>query len=66
MNRFRDILLALAGVDALGKLSEPFYRLHPLKGDRKDQWAVTVSRMSRIVFRVEGNDVLDVDLMDYH
>ncbi len=66
MNRIRDILLALDGADALGELSEPFYRLHPLKGNRKGQWAVAVSRMWRIVFRVEGNDVLDVDLTDYH
>lgn len=66
VNRIRDILLALDGADALGELSEPFYRLHPLKGDRKGQWAVNVSRMWRIVFRVEGDDVLDVDLTDYH
>ena len=66
VNRIRDILLALDGADALNELSEPFYRLHPLKGDRKGQWAVTVSRMWRIVFRIEGGDVLDVDLTDYH
>lgn len=66
VNRIRDILSALDGADALGELSEPFCRLHPLKGDRKGEWAVTVSRMWRIVFRVEGDDVLDVDLMDHH
>ena len=33
---------------------------------RKGQWAVTVSRMWRIVFRIEGGHVLDVDLTDYH
>ena len=66
VNRIRDILLALDGADALNELSEPFYRLHPLKGDRKGQWAVTVSRMWRIAFRIEGDDVLDVDLTDYH
>lgn len=66
MNRIQNILLALDGADALGELSEPFYRPHPLKGDRKGQWALTVSRMWRIVFRVEGDDVLDVDLKDYH
>ena len=37
-----------------------------MKGDRKGQWAVAVSRMWRIVFRIEGGDALDVDLTDYH
>ena len=66
VNRIRAILLALDGAESLEELSEPFYRLHPLKGNRKGQWAVTVSRMWRIVFRVEGGHVLDVDLTDYH
>ena len=61
-----DILLALDGADAPDELSEPFERLHPLKGDRKGQWAVAVSRMLRIVFRIVGGDVLDVDLTDCH
>ena len=66
VNRIRAILLALDGADTLDELFEPFYRLRPLKGDRKGQWAVTVSRMWRIVLRVEGGHVLDVDLTDYH
>ena len=66
IDRIRNILLALDGADALSELSEPFYRLHPLKGARKGQWAVRVSRLWRIVFRVEDGHVLDVDLTDYH
>jgi proteic killer suppression protein len=44
----------------------PSYRLHPLKGDRKGQWAVTVRANWRIVFRFENGDVHDVDFVDYH
>jgi proteic killer suppression protein len=44
----------------------PGWRLHPLKGDRSGQWSVTVSGNLRIVFRFEGKDVFDVDLVDYH
>ena len=29
-------------------------------------WAVTVSRNWRVVFRFEGGDATDVDLIDYH
>ena len=44
----------------------PGFRLHPLKGDLADRWAVSVSGNWRIVFRFEGRDVTDVDLVDYH
>jgi toxin HigB-1 len=44
----------------------PGYRLHPLKGDLAGYWSVTVSGNWRIVFRFEGANVRDVDLVDYH
>jgi proteic killer suppression protein len=44
----------------------PGLRLHPLTGNLNGFWSVTVSANWRIVFRFEGIDVLDVDLMDYH
>lgn len=47
-------------------LDLPRYRLHPLKGDLKGLWAVTVRANWRIVFRFEEADVFDVELIDYH
>lgn len=44
----------------------PGWRLHPLKGDRAGQWSVTVTGNLRIVFRFEGKNAFDVDLVDYH
>ncbi len=44
----------------------PGLRLHPLKGDLRGLWAVTVRANWRIVWRFEGLDVVDVDLIDYH
>jgi len=44
----------------------PGYRLHPLKGDLKGFWSVTVRANWRIVFRFEGTDALDVELTDYY
>ncbi len=44
----------------------PGFRLHPLRGDLAGHWAVSVSGNWRIVFRFEGRDVKDVDLVDYH
>lgn len=44
----------------------PHYRLHALKGDRKGYWSVTVKTNWRIIFHFEGEDVYDVELIDYH
>ena len=63
------ISLALADLDAAGKPSDldlPGYRLHPLRGDLKGFWSISISANWRIVFRFEQGDVFDVDLVDYH
>jgi proteic killer suppression protein len=62
------IALALADLDDASKpqdLDIPGYRLHPLKGDMKGYWSIWVSANWRIVFRFEGGDAYDVDLVDY-
>ena len=47
-------------------LDLPGYRLHPLKGDLKGFWAVTVQANWRVVFRLENGQVFEVDYTDYH
>jgi toxin HigB-1 len=47
-------------------MNNPGYGLHPLKGDRKGQWAVWVSGNWRLVFAFDGEDATDLDLIDYH
>ena len=44
----------------------PGYRSHPLKGDRKGTYAVSVSGNWRMTFRFVGEDASDIDLEDYH
>lgn len=44
----------------------PHYRLHALKGDRKGYWSLTVKTNWRLIFHFEGEDVYDVELIDYH
>ena len=63
------ITLALADLDVASKPSDvdlPGYRLHPLRGDRKGSWSISISGNWRITFRFEDGDVYDVDLVDYH
>lgn len=47
-------------------MAAPGFQLHPLKGDRKGFWAVTVRANWRIVFKIEEGHACDVDLIDYH
>jgi len=44
----------------------PGFRLHPLKGKRKGQWAVSVSGNWRLLFEFDGENATNVDLVDYH
>ncbi len=44
----------------------PGLRLHPLKGELKGHYAVTVSGNWRLTFRFEDGHVADVDYVDYH
>lgn len=39
---------------------------HPLKGNLKEFYSVHVNGNWTIIFRFEQNEVLDVDLVDYH
>jgi toxin HigB-1 len=64
--RIRRILTVLDAASTIDGIALPGFRLHPLKGDRKGLWSVTVSGNWRVVFRFEGGDVFDVDLVDYH
>jgi proteic killer suppression protein len=64
--KLRDIL---ARLDAAGDISDmdlPGFRLHPLKGEFRGFWAVTVRANWRVIFRMANRDVQDVDYVDYH
>ena len=63
------ITLALADLDAANKPSDlnlPGYRLHPLRGDQRGVWSISISGNWRLTFRFEDGDAYDVDLLDYH
>jgi toxin HigB-1 len=66
VDRLRLILSALDQAGEVQDMNQPAFRLHPLKGDRKGVWAVTVRANWRVTFRFEGGDAYDVDLEDYH
>ncbi len=60
------ILSVLDAANVPEALDLPRYRLHPLKGDLKGLWSVTVWANWRIIFRFEKGDAYEVELTDYH
>lgn len=44
----------------------PGFKFHTLKGDRKGEFAVSVSGNWRITFEFDGQDAVNVNLEDYH
>ena len=62
-----DLLLALNVAKALTDLSPlKSVGLHKLKGERKNQWAMTVNARWRICFEFRKGDAYDVEIIDYH
>jgi proteic killer suppression protein len=66
IERIENILLLLNRAETPEDMDLPGLRLHPLKGERKGQWAITVRANWRITFRFEDGAVYDVDFVDYH
>lgn len=69
VDKLSKLLLAIetaTNVEQLGRF--PGWRLHPLKGDMKGFWSLTVTGNWRLVFRYDekSNAATDVDLIDYH
>jgi proteic killer suppression protein len=68
-DKLRKLLLALETAETLEQLGWfPGWKLHPLKGDLKGAWSLTVTGNWRLIFRYEErtNTASDIDLIDYH
>ena len=68
IDRLRNML---SYIDAIASEEELFVPLnfgaHKLKGDRKGEWALTVTPNWRLTFRVnEAGAIENMDLEDYH
>lgn len=64
--RLRLILGRLNAAATPKDMELPGLRLHPLKGNRKNFWAVWVSGNWRITFKFIDTDIDIVDYEDYH
>jgi toxin HigB-1 len=66
VGRLRLILSALDAAGRPDDMDQPTFRLHPLTGNRKGTWAVTVRANWRITFSFADGRANAVDLEDYH
>jgi len=68
VDQLRRMLAYIDAIDAAEELRvPPNYGAHQLTGDRKGEWALTVTRNWRMTFRINAvGAVKDMDLEDYH
>jgi len=44
----------------------PTWKAHMLTGDRKGTWSLNVTCTWRMTFRIDGEEIIDLNLEDYH
>ena len=65
VQKITNILAVLNRARVPQDMDLPGFRLHPLKGDWKGFWSVTVRANWRVIFRFENGHAGDVGLKDY-
>jgi len=68
-DKLRKLLFAMDTSETLQQLERfPGWKLHPLKGELKGFWSLTVTGNWRLIFRYdqETNGAIEIDLIDYH
>lgn len=66
LERIRLILSTLHAAQEIEGMNVPGFNLHPLKGELKGFWSVTIHANWRIIFKFEDGNAFDVDFIDYH
>lgn len=64
--KLRMQLAALDTAHSIDDMDIPGYRLHPLKGERKGLWSISVSGNWRLTFEFADGNVYVLDYEDYH
>jgi proteic killer suppression protein len=66
VEKLQKILSSLEAANGPQEMALPMFRLHPLTGDRRGTYSVTVKANWRVTFRFHEGAAYDVDLEDYH
>jgi proteic killer suppression protein len=65
----RRLRLQLAALDTAQNIEDmdiPGFRLHPLKGEMRGRWSITVSGNWRVTFTFQDGNAYILDYEDYH
>lgn len=65
-NKLRLQLAVIDTAHTIDDIDIPGYRLHPMKGKRKNLWSIIVNGNWRITFEFEQGDAYIVNYEDYH
>lgn len=67
VDKLRKMLAFLDTMEEPGQLRAlPTWKAHVLTGDRKGTWSMHVTRNRRLTFRIEEDEIVDLNLEDYH
>ena len=66
VDKVQKILSALEAADTPEDMNLPMFRFHPLTGDRRGAYSVTVKANWRVTFGFHNGAAYDVNLEDYH
>ena len=67
-NKIRLILDTLNDANEIPQDLFPFksWNTHKLRGSHVGFWSITVKENWRIIFKIDGKNIIDVDYLDYH
>jgi len=67
VNKLRAMLSFIQDMQDPDRLrSFPLWKAHQLTGQRKGVWSLHVTRNWRLTFRIQDDEILDIDYEDYH
>jgi proteic killer suppression protein len=67
VDKLRKQLAFLQDMETVDELRTlPAWKAHRVKGARAGTWALHVTRNWRMTFRIENNEVMEVNYEDYH
>lgn len=64
--RLRMQLAALDTAQSIDDMAIPGFRLHPLKGEMRGRWSITVNGNWRVTFEFQDGNTYVLDYEDYH
>ena len=64
--RLRLQMAALDTARVIEDMDVPGFRLHPLKGEMKGRWSITVNDNWRVTFEFQDGNAYVLDYEDYH